>query len=76
MILSTKVRAQGGSLVTSIPETVVHEMRLAAGSEVFWVKDGQGGYRVFPDSAKARTILEAHEEEVDHHSDVFRDLAG
>ncbi|HEU4885130.1 MAG TPA: hypothetical protein VFT45_22910 [Longimicrobium sp.] len=74
MILSTKVRVQGGSLVTSIPETVVQKMGLAVGSEVFWMRDGGGGYRVSPASAKLKTILEAHEEAVQQHSDVFRDL--
>jgi antitoxin component of MazEF toxin-antitoxin module len=74
MPLSTKVRAQGGSLVTAIPEMVARELGLSSGSEVFWVKDGQGGYRVYPDSEKARKIIDAHEAAISEHHDVFRGL--
>lgn len=75
MLLSTKARAQGGSLVTSIPAEVTRRLGLTPGTELFWVEDGQGGYRVYPGGEKTRQILEAHEAAIADYSDVFRKLA-
>jgi hypothetical protein len=75
MLLSTRARAQGGSLTTSIPAEVARRMGVAAGTELYWVEDGQGGYRVYPGGEKARRVLEAHEEAVADYRDVFRELA-
>lgn len=75
MLLSTKARAQGGSLTTSIPAEVTRRLGLASGTELFWVEDGQGGYRVYPGGEKTRQILEAHEEAITRYRDVFRELA-
>lgn len=75
MLLSTKTRAQGGSLSTSIPAEAVRRMGLTPGTELFWVEDGQGGYRVYPGGDKTRRILEAHEEAITEYRDVFRELA-
>jgi antitoxin component of MazEF toxin-antitoxin module len=75
MLLSTKARAQGGSLTTSIPAEVARRLGVAAGTDLFWVEDGQGGYRVYPGGDKTRRILEAHEEAISDYRDVFRELA-
>jgi antitoxin component of MazEF toxin-antitoxin module len=75
MLLSTKARAQGGSLTTSIPAEVARRLGVAAGTDLFWVEDGQGGYRVYPGGDKTRRILEAHEEAISEYRDVFRELA-
>jgi antitoxin component of MazEF toxin-antitoxin module len=75
MLLSTKARAQGGSLTTSIPSEVTRRLGLSSGTELFWIEDGQGGYRVYPGGEKTRKILEAHEEAIVQYRDVFRELA-
>jgi hypothetical protein len=75
MVLSTKARVQGGSLATSIPAEVARRLGLASGTDLFWVEDGQGGYRVYPGGEKTRKILEAHEEAIADYRDVFRELA-
>jgi antitoxin component of MazEF toxin-antitoxin module len=75
MLLSTKARAQGGSLATSIPAEVSRRLGLTAGAELFWVEDGQGGYRLYPGGDKTRRVLEAHEEAIADYRDVFRELA-
>jgi antitoxin component of MazEF toxin-antitoxin module len=75
MLLSTKARAQGGSLATSIPAEVARRLGLSSGTELFWIEDGQGGYRVYPGGEKTRKILEAHEEAIADYRDVFRALA-
>lgn len=75
MLLNTKARAQGGSLTTSIPAEVVRRLGLVAGTDLFWVEDGQGGYRVYPGGDKTRRILEAHEEAISDFRDVFQELA-
>ncbi|HYW06524.1 MAG TPA: hypothetical protein VE913_06195 [Longimicrobium sp.] len=50
-------------------------MGLTPGAEIFWVEDGQGGYRVYAGSEKTRRILEAHEEAIADYRDVFSELA-
>ena len=75
MLLSTRTRVQGGSLATSIPAEVTRRLGLGPGSELFWVEDGQGGYRIYPGGEKPRRILEAHEEAIADYRDVFRELA-
>lgn len=75
MLLSTKARAQGGSLTTSIPAEVARRLGVSAGTDLFWVEDGQGGYRVYPGGDKTRRVLEAHEEAISDYRDVFRELA-
>lgn len=75
MLLSTKARAQGGSLTTSIPAEVARRLGLVAGTDLFWVEDGQGGYRVYPGGDKTRRMLEAHEEAISDFRDVFQELA-
>lgn len=75
MLLNTKARAQGGSLTTSIPAEVARRLGLVAGTDLFWVEDGQGGYRVYPGGDKTRRVLEAHEEAISDFRDVFQELA-
>jgi antitoxin component of MazEF toxin-antitoxin module len=75
MLLSTKARVQGGSLTTSIPAEVARRLGVSAGTDLFWVEDGQGGYRVYPGGDKTRRLLEAHEEAISDYRDVFRELA-
>jgi len=43
--------------------------------ELFWVDDGQGGFRVFAGDWKTRRVVDAHERAIADHLDVFRDLA-
>lgn len=75
MLLTTKARAQGGSLATSIPAEVARRLGVTAGTDLFWVEDGQGGYRLVPGSEASRRFLEAHEEAITDYRDVFRELA-
>jgi antitoxin component of MazEF toxin-antitoxin module len=75
MLISTRVRAQGGSLTTAIPAEVARRMGVTEGTELFWVEDRQGGCRVYPGGEKARRVVEAHEDAITEYRDVFGELA-
>lgn len=75
MLFSTKVHEQDGSLSTLIPAKAARRMGLTPGTELFWVEDGQGGYRVHPGGDRTRAALEANEEAITEYRDVFRELA-
>ena len=74
-ILTSRIRAQGASDITTIPAEVVRRTGASAGHELAWIEDGMGGFRVVrhtPDLAKA---MEAHEAIMAEYDSVFRELA-
>jgi hypothetical protein len=75
MILTSKTRAQGGSVSTTIPTEAVRRMGLGVGEELYWVEDGMGGYHVTPTSPERTALLEAHEEIMAEYREVFATLA-
>jgi putative addiction module antidote len=74
-ILTSRIREQGASVVTTIPAEVVRRLGATAGQELEWIEDGMGGFRVVrctPDLARA---MEAHEAIMAEYDAVFRQLA-
>ena len=74
-ILTSKARAQGGSLSTTIPTEVTRRMGVNSGDELYWVEDGMGGYRVTANNPERAAMLKAHAEIMDEYRDVFAALA-
>ena len=75
MILRTKTRAQGGSVVATLPSEVARRLAVQAGQELYWREAGPGTYLVTalePDQAKALTVME---EAIDQYREVFAALA-
>lgn len=73
--LTSRTRAQGASLVTTLPAEVVRRLGIPAGQELEWIEDGLGGFRVVPYSGELSEALEAHEEVLAEYDSVFRELA-
>jgi putative addiction module antidote len=73
--LSSTARAQGASVVTTVPAEVVRRLGLSPGQELEWVEDGRGGFRVVPRSAELVEAMDAHEAIMDEYDAVFRELA-
>lgn len=73
--LTSKTRAQGASLVTTLPAEVVRRLGIPAGQELEWIEDGMGGFRVVPHTPDLAEALEAHAEIMAEYDAVFRALA-
>ena len=73
--LTTKVRQQGSSAVTTVPTEIVRRLGIAAGTTLAWVEDGFGGFRVTPFSAETAKAVEIHEAVMKKYDSVFRALA-
>lgn len=73
--LTSRTRAQGASVVTTLPAEVVRRLGIPAGQELHWIEDGLGGFRVVPHTADLAEALEAHEEIMAKYDAVFRALA-
>ena len=73
--LTSKTRAQGASIVTTLPAEVVRRLGIPAGQELEWIEDGMGGFRVVPHTPDLAEALEAHEEIMAEYDAVFRALA-
>ena len=74
-VLTSKARAQGGSVSTTIPTEATRRMGVTAGDELFWVEDGMGGYHVSASNPDRADMLRAHAEIMDEYRDVFAALA-
>ncbi len=74
-ILTSKARAQGGSVSTTIPTEAARRMGIRSGDDLFWVEDGMGGYHVTPTSPERAAMLKAHEEVMNEYRDLFAALA-
>ncbi len=73
--LSSTTRAQGASIVTTLPAEVVRRLGIPAGQRLDWIEDGLGGFRVVPHSEELGEALGAHEEIMAEYEGVFRKLA-
>ena len=73
--LTSKTRAQGASVVTTLPAEVARRLAIAPGQELEWIEDGMGGFRVVPHTSQMAKALEAHEEIMAEYDAVFRALA-
>ncbi len=73
--LSSTTRAQGASLVTTVPAEVVRRLGIPPGQRLDWIEDGLGGFRVVPHSEDLTEATRAHEEIMAEYDGVFRELA-
>jgi putative addiction module antidote len=75
MTLTSRTRAQGASLVTTLPAEVVRRLGIPAGQELRWIEDGLGGFRVVPYTPELAEALDAHDAIMAEYDSVFRELA-
>lgn len=74
-ILMSKTRAQGASVVTTLPAEVARRLSVTPGQELEWIEDGMGGFRVVPHMPESAEALAAHERIMVEYDAVFRALA-
>lgn len=74
-ILVSKTRAQGASVVTTLPAEVARRLSVTAGQELEWIEDGMGGFRVVPHAPDTAKALAVHEQIMAEYDAVFRALA-
>lgn len=73
--LVSKTRAQGASVVTTLPAEVVRRLAIPPGHELEWIEDGMGGFRVVPHTADLAEAVASHERIMKEYDSVFRALA-
>lgn len=73
--LTSRTRAQGASIVTTVPAEVVRRLGIPAGQELVWIEDGMGGFRVVPHAPELAEAMDAHEAIMEEYDAVFRELA-
>ncbi len=73
--LISRTRAQGASVVNTLPAEVVRRLGITAGQELQWIEDGLGGYRVVPYTADLQDAMATHEAIMAEYDSVFRELA-
>ena len=73
--LVSRTRAQGASLVNTLPEEGLRRLGITAGQELQWIEDGLGGYRLVPYTAVLQDAMAAHEAIMAEYDSVFRELA-
>lgn len=73
--ITTKTRAQGASIVTTLPAEIIRRLGIQPGDELAWTEDGLGGFRVAPLSEQTQRVIDAHERIMNEYDGVFRALA-
>ena len=74
-VLVSKTRAQGASVVTTLPAEVARRLSVTPGQELEWIEDGMGGFRVMPHTPETAEALAVHERIMTEYDAVFRALA-
>lgn len=75
MILKTKTRTQGGSLVATLPSEVARRLAVQPGQDLYWREAGPGTYLVTALDPEQAEALKAMEEAIDQYREVFDALA-
>lgn len=75
MILKTKTRAQGGSVVATLPAEVTRRLAIEPGQVLYWRESGPGTYTVSALDPAQVQALEAMEQAVEQYREVFAALA-
>lgn len=73
--LISRTRAQGASVVNTLPAEVVRRLGITPGQELQWIEDGLGGYRVVPYTVELQDAMAAHEAVMAEYDSAFRELA-
>jgi bifunctional DNA-binding transcriptional regulator/antitoxin component of YhaV-PrlF toxin-antitoxin module len=74
-VLTSRTRAQGASVITTLPAEVARRLAIRPGQELEWIEDGMGGFRVVPHTAETAEALEAHAQFLAEYDSVLRALA-
>lgn len=74
-VLTSKARARGGSVSTTVPTEAARRMGSNPGDELYWFEDGSGGYHVTAANPDRAAMLKAHAQVMDEHRGVFAALA-
>lgn len=75
MVLKTKTRAQGGSVVATLPTEVTRRLAISPGQLLYWRESGPGSYTVSALDPQQEKALQAMEESVEQYREVFAALA-
>ena len=74
-LLTSKIRAQGASLVTTLPAELVRRLAVEPGQELLWIEDGMGGFRLMLHSTDTAESLAELTRLMAEYDGVFRALA-
>jgi hypothetical protein len=75
MVLKSKTRAQGGSVVATLPAEVTRRLALQPGQMLYWREASPGTYTVSALDPEQAAALEAMEQAVEQYREVFAALA-
>lgn len=75
MVLRTKTRAQGGSVVATLPAEVARRLAVQPGQELYWREAGPGTYLVTALDPTQAEALKVMEDAVEQYREVFDALA-
>ena len=75
MVVTMKLRKQGGSLAVTLPKDVVRELGVRAGEALHLVQVGPGEFRLTPHDPETVMALKAHDKIMAEYRDAFRALA-
>lgn len=75
MVLRSKTRAQGGSVVATLPAEVARRLAVQPGQLLYWQESGPGRYTVSALDPEQTAALDAMEEVVEQYREVFAALA-
>jgi antitoxin component of MazEF toxin-antitoxin module len=75
VLLTSRTRSQGGSIVTTLPAEVVRRLGLSPETALHWQEIRPGVFEVMAVNPETLATLEAHEEVIAAYRDVFAALA-
>ena len=75
MTLTSKTRAQGGSVIATLPAEVARRLAVQPGQVLYWREASPGAYLVSALDPGDVAMLEAMEASIEQYRDVFAALA-
>jgi antitoxin component of MazEF toxin-antitoxin module len=75
MVLTSRIRQQGESMITTIPAEVARRLALQPGHELFWRARAPGAYTVTALDPERAAALDAHERIIEPYREVVAALA-
>jgi antitoxin component of MazEF toxin-antitoxin module len=73
--ITSRTRAQGASVIVTLPAEVARRLAIGPGQELQWIEDGMGGFRVLPHSPETAEAMKLHEAIMAQYDGAFRALA-
>lgn len=74
-MLTSRTRAQGGSLVATLPAEVTRRLGIAPGQLLYWRESSPGAWIVSAVDPAQAAALEAMEESIGVYREIFAALA-